>query len=257
MFKKYLCVLFVPLLFACQKEISSDEEAVAAASKVPADSVSVSVDEVNYNADLEIKYTAFDVSGGGSTEAIAGGIVVPLAAGGAKSCCVNLPKVWRPGIKIKVEWQEADKEIRPEIYRQALELPRYQKPGDVYLVFYPEHQLEVIASHVEPSHPDWPGKIKEPPLEACLQKNTKKFCMQSLPKYGWGTPDWKANNMRETCNEKGRKSELNFWKMNSLSKPELDEEIKNNKNSCLLMQKECLEKWNVSNKKMCSFEYED
>ncbi|MDW5416708.1 hypothetical protein R6242_09005 [Iodobacter sp. CM08] len=50
MFKKYLCILFIPLLFACQKEPSSDDAAVAA---VPADSVTVSVDQVNYNADLD------------------------------------------------------------------------------------------------------------------------------------------------------------------------------------------------------------
>ncbi|MEN9659886.1 MAG: hypothetical protein RL571_3351 [Pseudomonadota bacterium] len=241
MFKQYLCILFVPLLFACQKDISADEEALAAASKVPADSVTVSVDQVNYNADLEIKYTAFDVSGGSPKEAVAGGIVVPLAAGGAKSCCVNLPKVWRPGIKIKVEWQEADKEIRPEIYRQTQEIPRYQKPGDVYLVFYPEHQLEVIASPVEPSHPDWPGKIKAPPLDACLQKNTKKFCMQSLPKYRIGSKEEQAARMRQSCTEKAIRTSSN---------PPI------NREACKQLINDCLDKWNID-KKMCSLTFEE
>ncbi|MFC7420941.1 DUF3304 domain-containing protein [Iodobacter arcticus] len=240
MFKKYLCILFVPLLFACQKEVSSDDEALAAASKVPADSVTVSVDQVNYNADLEIKYTAFDVSGGNPKEAVAGGIVVPLAAGGAKSCCVNLPKVWRPGIKIKVEWQEADKEIRPEIYRQTLELPRYQKPGDVYLVFYPEHQLEVLASPVEPSHLDWPGKIKAPPLEACMQKNTKKFCMQSLPKYAPNSQQQIAAEIRSNCQKESIKSDgdASGW----------------DKKGCEEMKLFCKKEMNVD-KRMCELDY--
>ncbi|WP_293930955.1 DUF3304 domain-containing protein [Iodobacter sp.] len=243
MFKKsLLCVLFV--LFGCQKEISSNEEALAAASKVPADSVTVSVDQVNYNADLEIKYTAFDVSGGSPKEAVAGGIVVPLAAGGAKSCCVNLPKVWRPGIKIKVEWQEADKEIRPEIYRQTLELPRYQKPGDVYLVFYPEHQLEVLASPVEPSHPDWPGKIKAPPLEACLQKNTKKFCMQSLPKYGIGSKEESASMYRAACQP------------NTIAENAYRELPEQANIGCMKWQAECLSSWNID-KKMCDINYKE
>jgi hypothetical protein len=241
-FKKYLCILFVPLLFACQKEISADEETLAAASKVPADSVTVSVDQVNSNADLEIKYTAFDVSGGNPKEAVAGGIVVPLAAGGAKSCCVNLPKVWRPGIKIKVEWQEADKEIRPEIYRQTQELPRYQTPGDVYLVFYPGHQLEVLASPVEPSHPDWPGKIKAAPLEACLQKNTKKFCMQSLPKYRPNSFEQIAASYREGCTEK---------RLNATNDPE------GNRMACTSLIEDCRKNWNIADKKMCELDYKD
>lgn len=141
----------------------------------------VMTDSINYRHDRGMKYTLFDLSQT-PPKAVGGAIVRPLATGGEKGCCINLPQQWQPGMKVRVEWGEADEQIYPENYVRELEIPRYQTPADLYVVFYPEHEVEVVVSPAEPGHPDWAGRIKQTPWENCVAQHGRKVCFAALPK---------------------------------------------------------------------------
>lgn len=168
------------LAFAACKPASDDRAAPAA--QAAAANVSVTVDSVNYRHDRGMEYTLYDLSTA-PPRAVAGAIVRMLSTGGEKGCCVSLPKTWRPGLKVRVDWEEMDRRvIFPEKYSRELEIPRYDAPADLFVVFYPEHEVEVLASPAEPGHPDWRGRISKTPWEQCLETHGRKPCKAALPK---------------------------------------------------------------------------
>lgn len=171
---------------ACEPQASPEKDS-AATQPDPA-MAGVMVDSVNYLHDRGMKYTLYDISEGGK-KPVGGSIVDPLGSGGAKECCINLPRTWHSGIKIRVEWQDSDYErTYPEILIKELELPRYDHPADVYVVFYPKHDVEVLVSPAEPGHPEWAGRIKETPWDLCVAEHGRKTCLRAIPKPGL-TPD--------------------------------------------------------------------
>ena len=211
-----------------------------AASSKPA-GVTVSVDAVNYMHDWEVKYTLTDLR---TNEPVGGAIVGPLEGPGGKGCCVTLPQRWQPGIKLRVEWGVADKEVRPEKYQRDLELPRYETPGDVYVLFYPAQQVEVRVSAVEPGQPGWAGRIKLPAWPACVQRLGEKTCRKMMPKYAIGSDEQFAANMRKNCTPE---------KLDEYEKlaPHLNDA---NRTACKEIQADCRSNWNID-KKMCEFNY--
>lgn len=225
------------LLSACQPAVSG-----SGTPSKPADTVEVSVDAVNYMHDHSVQFTLRDAS----NTPVGGAIVDILVGPGGKNCCTSLPAQWRPGLKYTLSWQEADSEkILPTKYEKVIELPRYSAPGDVYVLFYPNQEVELIASPVEPGHADWAGKIKTNPLTACAARLSEKECRKYLPKYKWGTADYAAAQMREGCQE----AKIVYSK-----DPEI---IKLNRDACASMQKECLATWAVTDKEMCSPSYKE
>ena len=214
-----------------------------ATSSKPA-GVTVSVDAVNYMHDWEVKYTLIDLR---TNEPVGGAIVGPLEGPGGKGCCVTLPQRWQPGIKLRVEWGVADKEVRPEKYQRDLELPRYEAPGDVYVLFYPAQQVEVRVSAVEPGQPGWAGRIKLPPWPACVQRLGEKTCRKMMPKYAIGSDEQFAANMRKACQpdaivtaEEKKANGGGGW----------------TKEGCASVRQECLKEWNLD-KRMCEFDFKD
>lgn len=173
-------------LLACEPQAGSEQ--ISAAAKPESSMAGVMVDSVNYMHERATEYTLFDISGSNKTP-VGGSIASRLASGGAKECCFSLPRTWHAGIKLRVEWQEADTEqIFPERYVKELELPRYDHPADVYVVFYPQHDVEVVVSPAEPGHPEWAGRIKETPWDLCVAEHGRKTCLRAIPKPGL-TPD--------------------------------------------------------------------
>ncbi|MCX7205861.1 MAG: DUF3304 domain-containing protein [Proteobacteria bacterium] len=214
-------------------------ESEAVGKRVDANSVTVSVDAVNYQHDLDVQYTLKDAS----NKAVGGAIVGLLEGPGAKNCCTLLPKKWRPGLKYHLSWEEGSaKEISPIRQERTLELPRYSAPGDLYVLFYPNHEVELIASPVEPGHPNWAGREKAGALTACVARLSEKECRKHLPKYRPRSPDAVAAGMRDTCQEDAIIQSSN-------------EAL--NRQACEEMQKECYEKWAVSDKAMCKPTYKD
>lgn len=181
-----LLALLCLTLLACEPQASAEKASEAV--KLDPSIAGVMVDSVNYMHDRATEYTLYDATGNGE-KPVGGSIVSRLASGGAKGCCLNLPKTWHSDIKLRVEWQEADTEqIFPEKYVKELELPRYDHPADVYVVFYPKHEVEVLVSPAEPGHPEWAGRIKETPWDLCVAEHGRKTCLRAIPKPGL-TPD--------------------------------------------------------------------
>ena len=98
---------------------------------------------------------------------------------------MSLPVVWRPGIRLWVESQGSDFErTYPELHAREVELPRYDKPAGVYVVFYPDHEVQMLVSPAEPGHPGWAGRIKQTPWAACVAEHGRKVCKRAIPKPG-------------------------------------------------------------------------
>lgn len=90
----------------------------------------------------------------------------PKTGGAGLMCCVPIPAIWRPGIKMNVhyrfgKWPEGKEEMK------VVELPEYPdgRPGSLYLIFHSENEFELLSSIYAPGHPRWPGKQVEPVIE--------------------------------------------------------------------------------------------
>ncbi|PHU99806.1 DUF3304 domain-containing protein [Iodobacter sp. BJB302] len=159
-----------------------------------------------------------------------------------ENCCTLLPKKWRAGLKYHLSWQEADtKEILPIKYQRTLEVPQYSVPGDLYVLFYPNHEVELIASPVEPGHANWAGREKAGALSACVARLSEKECRKHLPKYKFGSKEETAAMMREACTVKS---------IQESSDPE------GNQAACNKLLNDCKDLW-VINKKMCGLDYQE
>ena len=105
-----------------------------------------------------------------------GGILnVPAQGGGGGTvCCVTLPRKWRPGLTVKIDWQEdghwlLDENGKPVLRRgvkvlveepwqsQTVEVPEYGEHDlshfDIH--FMPGGKVQVKASFIYPEHPDY------------------------------------------------------------------------------------------------------
>lgn len=162
-----LCMLFIA---GCDKPAASTTAAVT-------------VDSVNYMHERAVEYTLYDLSQT-PPKAIGGSFVDSLGSGGEKGCCIALPKIWRPQMKVRVDWKESDQKQTYEKQTRELEIPKYDSPADLYVVFYPspERDVEVVVSAAEPGHPEWRGRIKKTPWDHCVETNGRKPCFLALPK---------------------------------------------------------------------------
>jgi hypothetical protein len=106
-----------------------------------------------------------------------GGVLdVPaMGGGGAEACCISIPRKWRPGIMIKVDWQMGGKWLlddqgQPVIRdnrkvlvegawkTRTVEIPRYDRDKVSHLAvhFLPHDEVKVVVSWIYPEHPDYP-----------------------------------------------------------------------------------------------------
>lgn len=176
-------VLLALMLAGC--ELAAEATDGGATTRIE-DVATVMVDTVNYQHSLGTKYTLYDLSVD-PPRAVGGAFSNFLESGGSKGCCIALPKTWRPSIKVRLKWTESSRtEIFPEEHIRDLEIPKYDTPADLYVVFYPNHEVEVVSSQGEPGHPLWAGRIKQAPWDYCVEQNGRKPCWQALPKAGLG-----------------------------------------------------------------------
>lgn len=170
------------MLGACSPR--ADTAVVQPGGTAKSEGVSVTVDSVSYRHDRSMEYTLYDLRKE-PPQAVGGGIVDRLASGGDKGCCLDLPAQWRPGMKVRVAWEEGDRErMYPEKHVRDLEIPRYDSPADLVVVFYAGHEVEVIVSAAEVGHPQWKGRIKKTPWDACVEEIGQKACKATIPNYG-------------------------------------------------------------------------
>ncbi|PTD94944.1 DUF3304 domain-containing protein, partial [Pseudothauera lacus] len=117
-----------------------------------------------------INYTEEDLNGflfiNPETNAPAGGPGLhPYEAGGTM-CCYELPQRWRPGIRVKLryDWWNGSS-LKRDYQFLEVELPRYEgEPTMLWALFYPDGEVEVLASAVDPGHPQWAGRERGWPV---------------------------------------------------------------------------------------------
>jgi hypothetical protein len=129
--------------------------------------VEVNLHGVNYTKDT-FSYVVSDPAKPSSGSG--GELIDPFGAGGM-TCCVTLPKKWRPDIKLKVQtthWVEVgpDRNIQVVKGEHVVDVPRYVdgKPGELWVLREADGQVSVISSDVQPDHPGWPGRVKGWPV---------------------------------------------------------------------------------------------
>ena len=76
----------------------------------------------------------------------------------ASTCCVRLPRVWRPGLTVDIRYDltlDDDSKHNWKTKKGVLVEP-YTKPGDVYVHFFPNDEIRVVVTNVYPfgdAHP--------------------------------------------------------------------------------------------------------
>lgn len=91
-----------------------------------------------------------------SVNGAGGGNMSAWSAGVASVCCASIPMVWRPGLKARVRWNMpiGTKDV---IKEKIVEVEKYDRPGSIYLHFFPNDEVRVIVvSKLGPHHPNYP-----------------------------------------------------------------------------------------------------
>jgi hypothetical protein len=89
----------------------------------------------------------------------------PRSGGGGFSCCLQMPKVWHPGIKVKIAWgYQGGTELPPPPPDQevVVEVPKYE-PNDLSrfaVHFYAAHKVKVLVTRKSIDHPDYPADFR-------------------------------------------------------------------------------------------------
>lgn len=89
------------------------------------------------------------VNGGG------GGNMASWGAGIANMCCVSIPDAWYSGMKVRVRWN-MPVGVKDVIKEKIVEVEKYDRPGDIYMNFFPNDEVRVVVSRNGPRSPDYP-----------------------------------------------------------------------------------------------------
>ncbi|NSX06297.1 DUF3304 domain-containing protein [Cupriavidus gilardii] len=92
-----------------------------------------------------------------------GGAYIGAHEGGGKfACCASVPKSWRPGLTITVGWTD---EYDRNYQERVVEVPKYDKVGDVAVHFLSSGQIRVFVTNYAIWHPQYPLKGKDAQLK--------------------------------------------------------------------------------------------
>jgi hypothetical protein len=145
----YAILLVAPMLVACSK------------------SLPVSIHGVNYTVD-PFSYVVTDPNDPKNT---GGGELVDSYAAGGTMCCYELPRNWRPGIKVSVQsthWlgKSDDNSLHQVVATHLVDVPKYAdgNPGELWVLRAANLGIDLVSSHVQPDHPKWPGRVKGWPV---------------------------------------------------------------------------------------------
>ncbi|MCM2567029.1 DUF3304 domain-containing protein [Janthinobacterium kumbetense] len=81
-----------------------------------------------------------------SVDGAGGGNMARWGAGLANICCTSIPRVWYPGMKVRVRWNmpEGHTDVVKE---KMVEVEKYDEPGDIYMHFFPDDEVRVVVSN--------------------------------------------------------------------------------------------------------------
>jgi hypothetical protein len=101
-----------------------------------------------------------------SVNGAGGGGMTAWGAGMANICCASIPRVWYPGMKVRVRWNMPVKG-NDVIKEKIVEVEKYDQPGDIYLHFFPNDEVRVVVvSRFTPGHPNYPIPLPVKPATA-------------------------------------------------------------------------------------------
>lgn len=86
----------------------------------------------------------------------------PYGMGGT-ICCFGIPATWHPGLQVIVKYSFYPDETWHE---QLVDVPPYPEgiAGNIWLAMHEDGKAEAVVSHFGPTRPEWPGRIKGPPV---------------------------------------------------------------------------------------------
>jgi hypothetical protein len=144
------CLLSLTMLAACAKSV-----------------VPVSLHGVNYSGET-FSYVVADPNNPKNTGG--GELIEPYATGGTM-CCIDLPRKWHSGIKLRIEsthWlgNLANNTLREVPGTHLVDVPRYMggEPGELWVLRAADGAISLVSSDFQPDHPKWPGKVKGWPV---------------------------------------------------------------------------------------------
>ncbi len=70
----------------------------------------------------------------------------------AGTCCVRLPRIWRPGLTVDIQYDLLINDGKDDNWKTKKGVPvePYTKPGDVYVHFFPNDEIRVVVSNWDP-----------------------------------------------------------------------------------------------------------
>lgn len=82
-----------------------------------------------------------------SVDGAGGGKMSAWSAGIANICCTSIPRIWHPGMKVRVRWNMPIG--RQDVIKEKIvEIEKYERPGSIYLHFFPNDEVRVIVSNI-------------------------------------------------------------------------------------------------------------
>ena len=86
-----------------------------------------------------------------------GGGMEPRTSSNGRTCCVTLPRLWYPGLKVTVAYRTSSMFLKdPNSYvEKDILVPRYQPflDGFVFFMYFPDDQVRVVATPYFPGYP--------------------------------------------------------------------------------------------------------
>jgi hypothetical protein len=138
-----ICTLFIT---SCAAQQTKEEDATAGAQ----------VGIVNHTGNFI--YSA-------SVDGVGGGTMSRWGAGIANICCADIPKVWRPGMKVLVRWDMPEGHTHI-VKEKTVNVEKYGRPGDIYMHFFPNDEVRVVITNVGPRNPEHPIRHSGKPANA-------------------------------------------------------------------------------------------
>lgn len=90
-----------------------------------------------------------------SADGAGGGNMPAWGAGIASVCCASIPRVWYPGMKVRVRWNMPIG--RQDVIKEKIvDVEKYDRPGSIYLHFFPNDEIRVVVTNLDPNHPEHP-----------------------------------------------------------------------------------------------------
>jgi len=107
------------------------------------------------------------------------------ASGNAATCCVTLPRLWHPGLKVTVAYRTSSMFLKdPQSYVEKDVLVAPYKPfldGFIYFMYFPDDQVRVVATPYFPGYPKFQYDIEFASRER-NEERVAQFLLQTLPK---------------------------------------------------------------------------